>query len=385
LKITRIFKNKKAVSATIATVMMLGITIIGVAAVFGFMSANQSFNAKIDEGGAIYAVDYDRDGLIDSITLSLINKGMDDAKIESIIVVQNGIDHLWYSFDTEVEISSYAEINVYALSAAEQIEPLTAFHVEITFDNEIYTSPGYSAALASEIPEEVIPGIGEVVEDDGFEGYDLLVRRTSEDDHYARWRFPTDAGYSPTMWFVLGEFDDNNKRADVNTDFIDLCGHGSELDFSPYLLDNREFVDGDIGVQSGNKVMAYEDAGDHPGLVALDKYGNWDKGDDLNWGKRGVVYMWSYIYVTGTEDLTVSLGANGASEYKVWLNGELTVEGTKKNRWSTADDLTLHAGLNLVMMKISAKTNAHFAGQVLFFNNAQLANTYSVWPTLGDL
>ena len=95
--------------------------------------------------------------------------------------------------------------------------------------------------------------------------------------------------------------------------------------------------------------------------------------------------MWSYIYVPGTSALEVDVGANGASEYQVFVNGEHIIDGNKHNRWYTNDGITLNPGLNLVMMKISAKTNAHFAGQVLFFNNAQLSNLYSVWPTAADL
>ncbi|MBN1329296.1 MAG: hypothetical protein JXA54_07465 [Candidatus Heimdallarchaeota archaeon] len=381
MKLNRIFKSKKAVSATIATVMMIGITIVGVAAVYGFMSGYNNFQAKINESGAIKATDFDRDGLIDTITLSLINTGMDDARVQSVSVYQASVEYVWYTFDTEIELSSYAEINIYASAASQQIQPLQAFYVEINFENEVYNSPGYIAVIASEIPDEIVSGIGV----SSFPGYNYLVARTSDDDVYGNKNFPTETGYSPTMWFILGEFDDNNKKPNLSTDYIDLCGYGSELEYAPYILDNTEFLDGGIGTQSGYKILPYEDGGNHPGLVAIDKYGNWDKNDDLNWGHRGVVYLWSYIYVPGTEGLSVSLGANGASEYKVYLNGEFIVEGNNKNKWYTTNDLILTPGLNLVLMKVSAGTNAHFAGQVLFFNNALLANAYSVWPTLADL
>ncbi|HUT81362.1 MAG TPA: hypothetical protein VMZ29_09190 [Candidatus Bathyarchaeia archaeon] len=381
MKLNRIFKNKKAVSATIATVMMIGITVVGVAAVYGFMSGYNNFQAKINEGGAIQATDFDEDGLIDSITLTLINKGMSDAKVQSVSVFQDDVEYVWYTFDNEIEISSLAEINIYASALSQQIQPFQAFYVEINFESEVYNSPGYIATIASEVPDEIVSGIGV----SSFPGYNYLVARTSEDDVYGDRNFPTETGYSPTMWFILGEFDDDNKRPDLSTDFIDLCGYGSELEYAPYILDNDEFLEGGMGTQSGYKILPYVDGGNHPGLVAIDKQGNWDKQDNLNWGHRGVVYLWSYIYVPGTEALTVSLGANGASDYKVYLNGELTVEGNNKNKWYTADDMILTPGLNIVLMKISAETNAHFAGQVLFYNNALLANAYSVWPTLADL
>jgi len=74
---------------------------------------------------------------------------------------------------------------------------------------------------------------------------------------------------------------------------------------------------------------------------------------------------------------------------KVWLNGEFLLDGCpKKNKWYTTDGVTLNPGLNLIMVKISAKTDAHFAGQVLLFNEAitaQIGTLYSVWPTINDL
>jgi hypothetical protein len=273
----------------------------------------------------------------------------------------------------------------------QQIQPFKPFFVEFNFADSQYVSPGYVALAAEEVPEEIIPGIAEEPEPEpgvGFTGYDFLVRRTSEDDAYAKKSFPADVGFSPTFWFMLGEFEDNNKRPDLSVDYIDLCGHGSELDYFPYLLDQREFTDGKIGTQSGHKVIPYEDAGDRPGLVAIDKFANWDKKDTLNWGKRGIVYMWSYIYNPGSA-VTVNVGANGASEMKVWINGEFLLDGCpKKNRWYTTNDVTINSGLNLVMVKLSAKTNAHFAGQVLFFNDAiteTIGTLYSVWPTINDL
>jgi len=383
----KILKKRKAVSTVLATVFMIGITVASVGFIYTMLSSYSRFNSKIDEAGAVEVVDFDQDGLIDSISVPLSNKGMANAVIESVSVVQNGEEFLWFTLDTEVGISDVEQVNLYALSPNQQIEFFTAFHVEITFQDSNYISPGYVATSSSVVPDEILPTIieGGDSNEPGFSFYDFLVSRTAEDDAYGKKHFPIDIGYSPTRWFLLGEFDDNNKRPDLNTDFITLCGHGAELDFNPYLLDNRQFTEGKIGSQSNYLVSPYKDGGDHPGLISFNKYGKWDKADDLNWGKYGIVYMWSYIYVPGTEKLTVSIGANGASEFKVYLNGDFQVQGTRKSRWYTNDGVTLNPGLNLVLMKISAKRNAHFAGQILFYNNANLATCYSVWPTINDL
>ena len=98
--------------------------------------------------------------------------------------------------------------------------------------------------------------------------------------------------------------------------------------------------------------------------------------------------MWSYIYNPGSA-VTVNLGANGASEMQVYLNGEFVLDGcTKKHKWYTTDGVTIESGLNLFMVKLSAKTNAHFAGQILLFDDViteTIGTLYSVWPTFNDL
>ncbi|MCF2143374.1 MAG: hypothetical protein K9W42_06695 [Candidatus Heimdallarchaeota archaeon] len=384
MKKPKILKSRKGVSTVLATIFLIGITVASVGFIYSMLSSYTKFNSKVDAAGVVEVTDYDNDGLIDSIALPLTNKGMKSAVIESVNVVQNDQDHLWFTFDTEVKISAVEKVNLYALSSEQQIQFFIPFHVEITFEDENYVSPGYIISNSDEVPTEILPTIIEGG-DPSFSAFDLLVSRTADDAAYGKKKFPTDIGYSPTRWFILGEFEDNNKRPDLSTDFIALCGHGNELAFTPYLMDERTFTNGNIGTQSSQEVIPYEDGGDHPGLIALNKYGKWDKEDDLNWGKYGIVYMWSYIYVPGTDAIPVSIGANGASEFKVYLNGEFQVEGHKKKQWYTNDGVILNAGLNLVLLKISAKTNAHFAGQVLFYNNANLAACYSVWPTINDL
>ncbi len=385
MNIKKLFRNKKAVSAAISTVFFIGIAVLAAGIVYS--SVNLSFDSRVDGAGIITAQDFDGDGLIDTITLPLVNDGKNDADFESVVVIQNDNEYAWFTFANELSISTVDEITIYSLGVGQQIQPFSPFYVEINFADSQYISQGYVATIADEVPEEIIPGIADPGVD-AFDGYDFLVERTADDDEYAAGDFPAETGFSPTYWFLLGEFEDDNKNPDLNTDYIDLCGHGNELDYYPYLLDQREFTDGSIGIQSGYIVVPYEDGGEHPGLVAIDKYGNWDKKDNLNWGKRGIVYMWSYIYNPGSA-VTVNVGANGASEMKVWLNGEFLLDGCpKKNKWYTTDGVTIESGLNLLMVKISGKTNSHFAGQVLFYNSAltaQLGTLYSVWPTINDL
>lgn len=388
MNVKTLFKNKKAVSSVIGAVIMIGVTISAVSLVYGILSSTMSFNSSIVPAGAIIAEDIDQDGLIDRMTVPMVNKGMANADIKSVVITQGDNTYLWYTLDNSIRTGTMEELNIYALGVLQQVQPVITFNIEIIFEDSVYTSPGYVVIDASEVPDEIIPIIieGESVP---FTGFNKLVERTSEDDEYAKKQFPAETGYSPNLWFLLGEFDDNNKRPDLNTDFISECGNGNEEEYLPYLLDNTEFTEGNIGSQSNNKITPYNDSGEHAGLIALNKYGKWDKQDTLNWGKYGIVYMWSYIYVPGDDDITVGFGANGATEFKVWLNGDYILTGTKKNRWSVDNEVTLNAGLNLVMMKISAKTDAHFAGQIVFFNsaytNADFGTLYNVWPALGDL
>ena len=99
--------------------------------------------------------------------------------------------------------------------------------------------------------------------------------------------------------------------------------------------------------------------------------------------------MWTYIFNDGTEDIVTNFGANGASEFDIYLNGDYILNGGgKKKDWYTTEDVTLTPGLNLVMVKLSAETNAHFACQVLFYDSlttSPLADLHSVWPVFSDL
>lgn len=382
-KIRKMLRNKKGVSAVISMVLILGATILATGIVYGVTSQYLNFDKKIQTASALTAEDSNGDDLIDFMTFSLLNKGLDNAAIKSIIVHEGDSELLWYTLDTSVRMSEVEEINIYALSLTQQLTPLVPFYVEVVFEDGSFNTAAHTVTLADPLPEEVLPII-ENGEDSGI-AFNHLTERTKADDEYASKYFPASVGYSPNLWFVLGAFEDDNKNPNINQDYIDLCGFGDEEVYQPYLLNDDQFVDGAIGLQSNYEVMPYNDSGDHPGLVAFDKYGRWDKTDNLNWGKRGIAYMWSYIYVPGTSAVNVDVGANGASEYQVFVNGEHIITGTKHNRWYTAGGITLNSGLNLVMMKISAETNAHFAGQVLFYNNAALANLYSVWPTAADL
>lgn len=374
-----IFRKKKAVSAVIGAVLLIGLAITAVGILYATLDLR--FDSSVRSAGAIIAEDSDNDGLIDRMTVSLVNKGLTDANIQSVSVIQDGNTFMWYTFDESVDVSEVTEIDIYAVGTLQQVEPAKTFYIEINFQDDVYISSGYTT-IVGDIPDEIIGTIGN---EDPFVGYCYLISRTVDDDQYAKKYFPTDVGCSPSLWFLLGAFEDDNKKPNFDNDYISLCGYGDEAEFQPYLLDEREFSQGNIGSQSNYIATPYNDTGDHPGLVAFDKYGNWDKNDDLNWGKYGIAYMWSYIYIPGTEAVICDVGVNGASEYQLWLNGEQLVSGNKHNRWYTAEGITLEAGVNLVMMKISAKTDAHFAGQVLFFDSEQLPNLYSIWPTLGDL
>ncbi|MHA1125955.1 MAG: hypothetical protein ACTSO7_11680 [Candidatus Heimdallarchaeota archaeon] len=382
-KIRKMFRNKKAVSAVVSMVLILGATIMAVGIVYGVTSHYLSFDSKIEIAGSLAAEDSNGDGLIDFMSFPLLNKGLDNAGIESIIVHAGDDALLWYTLDTSVRLSEVEEINIYALSLTQQLQPLVSFYIEVIFEEGSFNTAGYTITLASELPDEILPIIESGGEDSGI-AFNHLIERTSADDEYASRYFPTSVGYSSNLWFVLGAFEDDVRRPNLNADYVDKCGFGAEEAYEPYLLNDDQFTAGNIGTQSNFEVTPYNDSGDHPGLVAFDKYGRWDKNDDLNWGKRGIAYMWTYIYNPGT-GIQVDVGANGASEYQVFVNGDHIITGNRHNRWYTAGSITLNPGLNLVMMKISAKVNAHFAGQVLFYDNAALSNLYSVWPTAADL
>ncbi len=370
-----ILPNKKAVSNVIATVFLIGITVIAAGIVVGITMSYLRLKSDIYQAGEIEVEDFDRNGLFDTVSIPLMNKGMNDADIESVAILQNNETLLWYTLDRKVGISEIDDINLFALGSSEEIQPFVVFRVQVRFEDDDFISSGFVATLPSANSGNYSDGIP-------YYYHDYLVRRTSSDDAYGKSNFPTTVGFSPNLWFLLGEFEDNTRTPDISIDYIDLCGYGSEQDYLPNLLDTNTFTQGNIGLQSNHKIMPYNDSGARPGLIAFTKAGNWDTHDDLEWGERGLVYMWSYIYNPSSDSLTVNVGANGEKNFKVWFNGEYILQGNRKEIWYTKNSVTLNHGLNLIMMKVGTGPPSRFAGQVLLFNDTitdQLAQLYSVW------
>lgn len=215
----------------------------------------------------------------------------------------------------------------------------------------------------------------------------LLVLRTEVEDHNRNKHFPAEEGFSPTLWFLLGKFGDEHRRGRNNFDFYEdylaLNGYGSEETFQPYLNDDRTFDDSVMGPIYTS--TPYNDSGHYPGLLAISGTRNPDNGDNYNFGKDGVVYMWTYLYVPGESTITINIGSNADTQHELWLNGNFLHSGNKFKQWYTTNNVDLNPGFNLILLKIGGK---HLAGQILLFSSEsseQLGGFYSVWPTLEDL
>ena len=376
MNLKTLYRKRKAVSGVVATIMLIAITITAAGIISGIVFTVIKFNSDVIAAGELTAEDNNNDGLIDYMELPLLNRGLSNANIESISVLQGNETLLWYSFENSIDMNEIEDMNLLAIGDLQQVEPFKLFQIEIIFEDSVFLSFGYTITY---IGEYIVPE---------YENKDNMVLRTREDDAYANSNFPAEEGYSPTKWFLLGVFEESRNRPDFEVDYIGLCGQGLETEYYPYLFDDREFRDGNIGVQSNHVVIPYEDGGDIPGLVAFNTYGSWDKSDGLNWGSKGIAYMWSYIYLDEELPVVIDIGLNGASEYALWLNGEQYLYGNSRYSWYTESGVTLYPGLNLIMVKVSARTDAHFAGQVLLFGDAissQEIFLYGMWPTINDL
>ena len=157
MNVKNLFKNKKAVSSVIGAVIMIGVTISAVSLVYGILSSTMSFNSSIVPAGAISAEDVDQDGLIDRMTVPILNKGMANADIKSVVITQGDNTYLWYTLDNSIRTSTIEELNIYALGVLQQIQPVQTFNIEIVFEDSVYTSPGYVVINAADVPNEIIP------------------------------------------------------------------------------------------------------------------------------------------------------------------------------------------------------------------------------------
>ena len=133
-QIRKMFRNKKAVSAVISMVLILGATVLATGIIYGVTSQYLDFDSKIQTASGLTAEDSNGDDLIDFMTFSLLNKGLENADIKSIIVHEGDNALLWYTLDTGVRMSEVEELNIYALSLTQQLNPLAPFYIEVIFE-----------------------------------------------------------------------------------------------------------------------------------------------------------------------------------------------------------------------------------------------------------
>ncbi|MHA1505388.1 MAG: hypothetical protein ACTSPT_09380, partial [Candidatus Heimdallarchaeota archaeon] len=103
-QIRKMFRNKKAVSAVISMVLILGATVLATGIIYGVTSQYLDFDSKIQTASGLTAEDSNGDNLIDFMTFSLLNKGLENADIKSIIVHEGDNALLWYTLDTGVRM-----------------------------------------------------------------------------------------------------------------------------------------------------------------------------------------------------------------------------------------------------------------------------------------
>ncbi|MBD3191628.1 MAG: hypothetical protein GF308_13355 [Candidatus Heimdallarchaeota archaeon] len=371
-------QNKKAISNVTATLILIGIAMGAVAVIYGMTNNLMRFNSELEEGGAVKAKDYDEDGLIDKIIIPLLNTGKNNAHITEVYVIQDGTRYLWSTEVPQVRIGSLEDLPLIPFNPLQQIEPLKTFNIEIICEDSSYVSPGYVSVVNIVETEEEIPYYS-----------NLVVLRTEVDDHHRNRDFPADQGFSPTLWFMLGKFEDKQNRINFEQDYLDLNGYGSEETFQPYLEDERTFSDGRLGGQTNYVASPYNDSGERPGLLGISGGSGYDSGDDYNFRVKGLVYMWTYLYVPGGLSITLNIGSNAEAQHKLWLNGTFLHEGSNRRQWYTTNDIVLNPGFNVILLKVgSTRWHKYLAGQILLFSSEssdQLTGFYSVWPTLEDL
>ena len=113
MKIKSILKKKKAVSGVIAAIMLIGIAVTAAGIIISTVDLN--FDSDVQSAGALIYEDVNDDGLIDKMSVPLVNTGMTNAQIESVTVIQGETEYLWYTFDSSVDMAEAATIDIYAL------------------------------------------------------------------------------------------------------------------------------------------------------------------------------------------------------------------------------------------------------------------------------
>ena len=397
--------NRRGISPVIATILLIALTVSAAAIVYFVVVPLLQGKGELVLMSNIILADEDDDGNYDTIEADLFNLGTDsiflDDSIEIIIyststvlnknhfynnqITTNALATYQWSIttDKEYKIQEEQEMVAEATSLDEQISPYTQFEIKLTFSDQQLSL----GRLFSNKPVNSTSGEGEdpTPEPLTFLSSPFVYRTATNDPSSTRGTFPTTAGYSPRLYFLVGIFDSGTRRLDTSTfDYIYANSFGAAEDYHPYLGTTDYFTER-ITTHTGNTILAYNDSGLYPGCVTF-RGTDYDPNDEFNWPDKGIVYLFSYIYNPTDDAMDVDLSVQVDDGYQLWFNGEFLNSGNNKDNdeWRESNRITIDPGYNIITLK-AADIRNDWDAQILFWDAGEtdsLTALLNIWPLI---
>ncbi|MEA2069915.1 MAG: archaellin/type IV pilin N-terminal domain-containing protein [Asgard group archaeon] len=399
--------NKRGISPVIATILLIALTVTAAAIVYFVVVPMFKGKGQLVQLSSLSLTDSNGDGLYDTASTSLMNIGTGSVTIDdsatvviystsSASAMNHGLypptlylneERITWDVTSEREFTTQDEKTTVIESTGNetQISPLSDYEIIISFGNQDLSTgrqfSGFTDGGSS--------GDGDNSTGDQYLSSPLVYRTSSDDPSTSRSSFPASAGYSPRLWFIIGVFEDGESGLSGNSeDYISLNGHGIAEDYRPYIGLEDEFTDGDISSDTGYSILAYNDSGNYPGCVTF-AGSTFDGGDDLNWGQRGIIYMFSYIYNPTDDAMDVSFSTQSDDNFDIWINGEFKDSGQYNDlggkgwkTWREEKTVTLNPGYNIITLR-TVDIGGNWDAQVLFWDSGatnDLTLLENAWP-----
>lgn len=377
--------SKRGVSPVIATILLIALTVSAAAIVYFVVVPLLQGQGELVLMSSVTLTDEDDDGNFDTVEANLFNLGTDTVILDDSLtmIIHSGVttNYLWtITTDKEFIVQEEQIVKAESTSAEEQITPYSQYEVKITYGGKEISL----GRLFSSMPTNST-GSGEEEPTVTYLSSALVYRTSANDPSTCRGTFPTTAGYSPRLYFLVGIFDSGTSSLDSSTfDYINANGFGAAEDYHPYIGTTDTFTER-ITSHTGNTVLAYNDSGLYPGCVTF-RGTSFDPNDDLDWPQKGIVYMYTYIYNPTDDAMDLDLSVQVDDGYELWLNGEFLSSGKSNqwNRWRASQTITLDPGYNVFTFK-AADNQGNWDAQILLWDAGEadsITSLLNVWPLL---
>jgi len=379
--------SKRGISPVIATILLIALTVSAAAIVYFVVVPLLQGKGELVQTGTLELIDADDDGKFDSAITTLFNLGTDTVTLEQEVTVniyQGQIVTFTWTVTSDPLYSTQLEkdVSIEAPDNTSQIDPITQYEIIFTYEKKNLGLGRHISPYA-----KAGGGSGNDVPEVNYTSTALYLRTSADDPSTSRGSFPTAAGYSPLLWFMVGIFQSGVGGLESDTtDYIATNGFGSAQNYHPYIGISDTYSQS-ISSHTGYQVSAYNDSGRYPGCVTF-RGTSFDPDDNLDWPQRGIIYMFTYIYNPTTDPMDVDLSIQSDDAYNLWVNGVTQGSGDHTSNgwrtWRSPVRVTMNPGYNIITVK-TTDIGGNWDTQILFWDAGDvdaITSLVNVWPLI---